>query len=304
MYRVLIWGCGYYYSQYINAIKYQEMLGDIKVTGVTGRDELYACLDGYPFIPFRDIEPANVDYIVVTAQTDYHAICAKVKELGFASGRILLARVFCLPMFRFQAYATLLDSRVSIIANNCWGGTAYHALGMRFLSPFINMFEEDGDYLRLLGDLQGYLGEKLRFERFGYSMVLKREYPVCSLGDVELHFNHAAGMEEVENKWYERVGRINWDNLFIMMFTEDKNTVKEFDRLHFQKKVCFVPFQSRLKSVCRLQTAGHKEMEAVPFWEITNKTASGHLQDYDLVKMLLEGVPNHDRYYIEKCAMP
>ena len=50
MFSAVIWGMGYTYNQYINAIKYQELLGRIKISGVTGREDIYEFLDGYPFI--------------------------------------------------------------------------------------------------------------------------------------------------------------------------------------------------------------------------------------------------------------
>ena len=31
MFNILIWGTGYGYSKYINVLKYQELLGEIKI---------------------------------------------------------------------------------------------------------------------------------------------------------------------------------------------------------------------------------------------------------------------------------
>lgn len=297
MYRILIWGLGLRYSQYINAIKYQECLGNIKIIGVTGKDKLYTCLDGYRFIPIDKIKFENIDYIVVTSEEYYMDICEEAVKIEFQQDRIIQGKVFCLPYFDFNKYVDLLHSKISIIANNCWGGTAYHALGMKFCSPFINMFLDDTYYLRLLCKLRHYLNMDLQFERMGYNEILKRNYPVCRLDDIELHFNHYVSMEEAERKWVERLKRINWGNLFVMMFTEDKQTVEIFEHLPYEKKVCFVPFECPLKSAFNLQVASHKEMYHTPFWEIVNITASGQLHDYDLIELLRTGIVNHDRYY-------
>lgn len=297
MFRVLIWGCGLQYSQYINAIKYQEILGKIKVMGITGKDILYKYLDGYVFIPLDEIDLESIDYIVVTSEKYYMDIYKKAVRLGFEESRIMQGKVFCLPYFDIENYANLLNSKVSIIANNCWGGAAYHTLGMRFLSPFINMFLHDVDYLRLLGNLRYYLKQKLQFVRMDYTPILARDYPVCRLDDVELHFNHYISMKEAERKWEERIERLNWNNLFIMMFTEDCCSAEIFDHLSYDKKVCFVPFASSFQSAFYLQVASHKETQKVPFWEIVNKTASGCFHDYDLIELLNNGNVNHDRYY-------
>lgn len=133
----------------------------------------------------------------------------------------------------------------------------------------------------------------------GYTPVLKRNYPVCRLDDVELHFNHYTSMEDVSEKWIKRLKYLNWNNLFIMMFTEDYCSLKDFDRLPFGKKVCFVPFESPLESAFNLQVAAYSEMQKVPFWEIVNKTASGYYHDYDLIQLLISGKVNHDRYNID-----
>lgn len=299
MYRILIWGHGLKYSQYINAIKYQESLGNIEIIGVTGKDNLYTCLDGLRFIATEDLKPKGIDYVVVTSEEYYKDICRTAVEQGFDAERIIQAKVFCLPYFDFEEYVNLLHSKISIIANNCWGGTVYHTLGLQFLSPFINMFEEDDDYIRIVNNLEYYLELKLQFERMEYNSVLGINYPVCKLDDVELHFNHYVSMEEVEQKWYERIQRINWDNLFIMMFTEDRRALERFDYLPYNKKICFVSFESILQSAFYLQVKNRKEMQDIPFWEIVNKTASGYFHDYDLIKLLNQGVVNHGRYYAD-----
>ena len=300
MYRILIWGHGLYYNQYINAIKYQEFMGNIKVVGVTGRERIYTCLDGYPFIPVSDLAPEHIDYIVIASEEYYVAIRETAIELGFQNEHIIKGKVFCLPLFQFDKYIDLLHSKVSIIANNCWGGTAYHALGLQFLSPFINMFEYDEDYLRLLKNLDSYLELKPEFVRNGYNPILERDYPICKLDDIELHFNHYINMEEVEKKWYERLTRLNWDNLFVMMATQDPKSLEIFDRLPYKKKICFVPSESSLRSAFYLQTAACQDMKNVPFWEVVNKTASGYFHDYDLIELLSTGTINHNRYYINE----
>ncbi|MCI8661567.1 MAG: DUF1919 domain-containing protein [Lachnospiraceae bacterium] len=300
MYKILIWGCGLQYGWYINAIRYHELKQSIKVVGITGKDEIYHCLDGYPFIPLKELNNYTFDYIVVTSEKYYENICEEAELLGFSREKIIQGKVFCLPSFHFEKYVQLIQSRVSIIANNCWGGTAYHALGMRFLSPFINMFLNDADYIRLLRNLKYYLGLKLRFVQEGYNPVLERTYPVCRLDDVELHFNHYINMQEVEEKWYGRIRRLNWENLFIMMFTENHRIMEDFDALPYQKKICFAPFKSPEKSAFYFQLIDHEEMQSYPFWEIVNKTASGYFHEYDLIELLNTGMVNHDRYYLEE----
>lgn len=269
-----------------------------EIIGITDRKSLYTCLDGYPFIPVEDLNVHDIDYIIVSSEKYFAAIRSEAMSLGFFEERIILARVFCLPGFRFEKYIELLQSNISIIANNCWGGHAYHTLGMKFNTPFINMFETDKDYLKLLSSLPYYLALKLKFERIGYNPGLEIEYPICKLGDIELHFNHVTSMNDVEKKWYERVKRINWDNLFIMMITNKSELAEMFDKLEYPKKICFLPFNGEWKSALGMQVAEHDEMRKVPFFKVVNGTVSGEYHDYDLIELLLSGKVNHDRYYI------
>ncbi len=296
MYRVLIWGAGYGYSQYINGIRYQELLEEIQIVGVTGKDNLYDRIDGIPFLPCHKITKEAIDYVIITSDVNFVEIADEAAKLGFSEDMLVKARVFMLPDFCFSDYISLRHPPISIISNNCWGGTLYHSLGMKFYSPFINMFEEDEDYLRLLHDLKYYMGLKLKAIRFQSDKITHRPYPVCRLGDAELHFNHYADMDEVEKSWYERVKRINWDNLFVMMFTENPQVASAFDELDYEKKICFVPFKSPLKSAYYLQLADRTHIKGIPFWQIVNKIASGHYHDYGLIDLLCNGRVIENRY--------
>lgn len=301
MFRILIWGVGYQYSQCINAIKYQEIIseGEIKVVGVTDRYNLYDCLDGYPFIPVGLIKESQVDYIAVTSEANFEEIRMQAVSMGFLEETVILARVFCLPGFKFEKYVELLHSQITIIASNCWGGAVYHTLEMQFRSPFINMFMGIKDYLKLLNNPQYYLGLRLQFEQFEYITNTDIQFPVCKLDDVRLYFNHYRDMKEVEAKWYPRVKRINWDNLFIMLFTEKEEEAEAFNELKYQKKVCFLPFVKSLPSVLDMQIMRRTGMQDTPFWQVVNGTARGVYHDYDLIDLLLSGQVNHDRYYVE-----
>lgn len=295
MYTAIIWGLGYDYHQYINCIKLQEMLGELELVGVTDADELYSCLDGYSFIPIGKIRPDKVDYIIVTSRRYFNEILTTAKRIGFVQDNIIQAKVFALPNFCFSDYIKLVKSHVSIIANNCWGGAISNSLGLPFRSPFINMFEHDDEYIKLLRDVKGYLQKKVVFERMDYTEVLQRYFPICTLGDIKLYFNHYVSMEEVNEKWYRRLARINWDNLFVMMYTDSREIAEMFDSLEHLKKICFVPFQCNLKSAYTLELAGKVNL---PLWEIVNKIAGNYLADYDLIELLNSGTIKQNRYFM------
>lgn len=295
-YKVLIWGLGSKYNFYINAIKYCELVGnEIEIIGVTDANIRYFCLDGYPFISLNRISPDNVDYIVVTSENTLSEISVQAKLLGFSEDALILGKVFCIPGFQFGKYRELLHSKISIIANNCWGGLVYHALGLKFLSPFINVSVPEESYFKILGDLKYYLSCTLQLKTFAFRPEMQKEYPICRLDDAELHFIHASSMEDIEEKWYERVKRINWDNLFVMTNTLSKESNEIFGKFMYNKKVCFVPFETEKSYSCILQlTEGN-----ISFAKIVNGIARGVYHNYDLIELLLTGKPNHKRYYIK-----
>lgn len=300
MYRILIWGLGSKYNLYINAIKYCELKWkEIEIVGVTDLMRTYDCLDGYPFIPLDCISPENIDYIVVTSENALREIGVQAKSLGFAENVLVLGRVFCLPGFRFSSYQKLLSSKISIIANNCWGGFMYHALGMRFYSPFINTSISNESYLKLLGNLKYYLACNLELKKIAYHDELKMEYPVCKLDDVEIHFIHDRTMDGVEEKWQERLKRISWNNLFVMMNTLNRESAEVFETLDYKKKICFVPFETKAKCLNQLYFENVEKNGQAVFGKIVNGIPQGIYQDYDLIELLLTGVNNHSRYYIK-----
>ena len=49
------------------------------------------------------------------------------------------------------------NTDVSIIASNCNGGIISHDLGLQFRSPFVNLWIEPGDFVKLLSNLEEYL---------------------------------------------------------------------------------------------------------------------------------------------------
>lgn len=284
-------------------IKYCELMGEIEIVGVTDKKELYTCLDGYPFIPLEKIHLYDIDYVAITSQINFKEIGQQAKQIGFSEEQLILARVFALPGFQFSKYQELLDSKISIIPNNCWGGVVYNTLGMKCLSPFINMFMVDLHYFRLLNNLDYYLHCKLQFKRYEHNPILQSDYPVCGLDDVELHFNHSTSMSEVEGKWYERVERLNWDNLFVMMMYSSgwPEALERFEKLDYKKKVCFLPFDSSQQSTYSLQTFYERDCGNLEFfWKCVNGIPQGVYQDYDLIDLLLTGKASHSRYYLKE----
>lgn len=292
----IIWGYGNTYNLSLNLIKYQEMQNNIKIIGVTGRGIYHQFIDGYPCVHTDDLLALDFDYLIISAKDYYDEIYEMAASFGIEQNKLIDVQVFSIPNFNFFNYVRLVESHISIIANNCWGGGIYHLLRMQFQSPFINMFVKDKDYIKLLKNIRLLCNKKIEFTEWNDSDELKRQFPVYQLDNIRLYFNHYISREEVEFKWYERVERINWNNLFIMMFTEDINVAQQFDELDFERKVCFVPFECGLESAYTLK----KPNENMEFWEVVNGIAWNRLIDYNVIDMLCGIGKKHDRLCFSK----
>ncbi|MCA5011100.1 DUF1919 domain-containing protein, partial [Clostridioides difficile] len=89
-----------------------------------------------------------------------------------------------------------------------------------------------------------YLGCPFELSKFAIDINSKEQYPVMRLDDVEVHCCHEKVPDKAKENWNRRLEKINWDNLFIAMYTEDKSIAEAFLDIDFEKKICFVPFES------------------------------------------------------------
>ena len=103
---------------------------------------------------------------------------------------------------------------ITFISQNCIGGVLYHDLRLPFLSPTVNTFIPEPDFVKFALNLRHYLEQEL-------TLRWEEEYPVGLLGDVEIHFMHYATCKEVKETWERRKARINWDKIFVLATDRD-----------------------------------------------------------------------------------
>ena len=72
------------------------------------------------------------------------------------------------------------------------------------------------------------------------------------LDDIEIHFNHYISFEEAKNKWDERKRRINYDNIYIVMY--DRGGLSYYDLKSLENINCnnIIVFSVKLHLVCSL----------------------------------------------------
>lgn len=134
---------------------------------------------------------------------------------------------------RFFLRKRLKNSNFTILAPTCIAGVMYHELGQQFLSPTINLWMHDKDFLKFVLNLRDYLSYDLKFVH-GIE-----ETPTAYLNDILIHFNHYHSDEEAKQKWDERKKRINYDNLYIIMADQpDGGVITHDDMLSLKEVPC------------------------------------------------------------------
>ena len=130
-----------------------------------------------------------------------------------------------------------------------------HDLRLRFNSPTVNLFFEScGDFIDYVADLRYYSQAELCECPYAYEGA--RRYPVGmlkgngTLPDIKIHFLHYRSFEEAREKWLERSGRLDFDNLCVVMQAAklDEGLLERFERLPIPRKVILayetLPLQS------------------------------------------------------------
>lgn len=288
--KLLLWGTGLDWQIYIGRLKQLVACGDISLVGVTGNDSYYSRLDGIPFVTKADLANIDYDYVLVIPSRYYSQITQEAKQYGIDEDKILLSHILDIENFSFNKYVTLKKSRPSIISNNCWGGLTYHHLRLPFWSPFINMYLEDEDFIQLIYNLREYMQEEPSYHAQGYNSDEEFSFPIFNLGDIRLYMNHYHDADEAKAIWQKRVERINWDNLFVMMYTENVDMARTFSKTSFSKRVCFVPHRDLCFESCMLvKPYAERKDNNISFWNYVLGMARGNLPYYDVWSLLLEG---------------
>lgn len=242
-FRIVLWGIGKVYNTHINILKMWENQKQIEVVGVTAKNmPNIKKLDGWKVVHKEALLKMDFDYIVVCSETNMAAITTIALSMGIGRGRLIPCRVLDIPYFDWRRYIHIIESRLSIISCNCWGGTVYNTLGMECLSPFKNLWINAEDMIHMVSNLKNYMEKELIFARWDVDIHSMQRYPVMMLGDIEVHFNHDINIEEALSKWERRKSKINYDNLLFMIYTENESTVEKFIQLDAYRKICFVPW--------------------------------------------------------------
>ena len=136
----------------------------------------------------------------------------------------------------------------TLIARDCVGGVLYHQLGLKFLSPTINLFFSPEDFNYFCLNLKEYIsGELVEFKDSGVTYPVGLLHPVkgSKLKPIRVDFMHFETFEAAKEKWMERKLRINWDNIYVVSTfcypletkTFSKEIVEKWNKIRYKKVV-------------------------------------------------------------------
>ena len=166
------------------------------------------------------------------------------REIGHIS--FLLRRTWWVSKLRGgylkKCKKRLNNRNFTLISSNCNGGVVCSDFGVRFNSPFVNLFLTASDYIKLLQHFDYYMAKNLRFTEEVDDVYGVVDYPVAYLGDIKIYFMHYKSKNEAERIWNYRKERINKDNMFVI-FTDrsgcTQKDLEDFDKLPYKNKVVF-----------------------------------------------------------------
>lgn len=130
----------------------------------------------------------------------------------------------------------------TIFSSDCLSGILYHDLNRKFLSPTINLWFEEKDFLKFCNSPQYYLNCDFHFLPDTEKEV---PYPVGRLGEsdrrITVYFEHYQTNQECVDSWNKRKKRINWENLYVVMSDLDLSDedIQQFYQIRAKRKIMF-----------------------------------------------------------------
>ena len=123
----------------------------------------------------------------------------------------------------------LKNTNPTIISSDCFGGLVYHNLGLKFMSPTINLFFSKDDFITFVSNLKGFLDAELKED-----LSATEKFPVgtleCDDNKISINFMHYKTFEEAKEKWDERKKRIDYDNIFIIQVIGENLTGEDIEK--------------------------------------------------------------------------
>lgn len=183
----------------------------------------------------------------------------------------------------------LKNRDICLLSNNCNGAMILHDLGLRFNSPFVNLWLEADDFVKYLSNIEHYRNCNLTFvNNEPYN------YPVGKLDDIKIYFMHYKNEVLAQEKWIQRSNRIDIDHLFIIMTEKENcsyNTLLKFDSLPYKNKVVFThrPYPEIKSSYYLKGFENQKELGILSNFKKGQVLGKRYYDDFDFINFFNNG---------------
>lgn len=252
--KCYIYGAGMEYNRlksYIGLYK-----NEIEIIGiVTTRKQNFSYMDGFPCITIDKINAGEYDYVIIAVR-NWKEVGGILKEYGITEEKWIRSTVFYCPYFDLHEFLKLKKSRVSILSNFCLGGFVYKELGLKVLSPTINMFCLGEDYIEFLKHYKDYLSmdiqpyNEVNQEYIRGTLNRERFIPKGIIGSrIVWYFNHDDTPEDAIANWNRKRKEVNFDNIAAIMIIQSDEEAYRFEELDIDKKIGVYYRNLPLKSV-------------------------------------------------------
>lgn len=180
----------------------------------------------------------------------------------------------------------LTNKNITLVSSDCNGTFILHDLGLRFNSPFVNLWMLPTDFIKMLSNFEYYNKQTLEFIK-----VKEVEYPIGKLDDIAIHFMHYKDEREVKMKWERRKKRQDMNNLFVMMTDRNGCTEQDlidFDNLPFKNKVVFThKYYPNLKSAYYIK-GFENQKELGYIFEFSGISGKKYYDQFDYIRFFNE----------------
>ena len=296
-YKVMIWGTGKEYDEVMSHLRADIIQGVVEVIAlISTYREPMKYLDGKIIILPEEIKDYVYDYVLIANKEFEKDIKKKALEVGISNENIIGYNVLSNELFDFNRYIKILESKISIVSDDCWGGYTYNSLSLPFNTPFINLFPVQydmgkgvvcDDYYKLISNLEYYLKQPLKMLSDGHGT----RFSIGCIGDVRLNFNHHSNFSEAKKDWDRRVKRFNFKNYIVKKNIYNDEDAKRFSELPISKKIGFYNKDLNLNDIICL-----KKFKKSLFYENGCDFAAyvrtlagasvGGVREYDVFKLL------------------
>ena len=139
----------------------------------------------------------------------------------------------------------VVNDRVSIVANSCFGSITYSLLGIPAMSPTIDFGICAEEYIRLCENPEYYFSKELTDFQMGRQFIAYNNFQSngmwCKCGDIRLYCGHDVKQEYIVNRWDYLRKRVNYDNmawiLTDLMDRIDHEVLERFRKLSGRKMI-------------------------------------------------------------------